>query len=207
MVCYTSAVPTLSHAINTALREMQLGLAVQRDQGSLPLIPERVHLTLTFALDADGTTNASPGGPHSVTIEFKTGDRSSRPAGSPAPPAAAAGRPATDEAGEMVSALSQLFGAPGFDSSARATVFREVLEGMPRKRVLAVLAAVSTSPSARTDDATRMAAHLLRGVIQSGPTKALDSGVSTLRKVLSGHSLAEVLRAVESEWKTQSAWL
>jgi hypothetical protein len=78
---------------------------------------------------------------------------------------------------------------------------------MPRKRVLAVLAAVSTSPSARTDDATRMAAHLLRGVIQSGPTKALDSGVSTLRKVLSGHSLAEVLRAVESEWKTQSAWL
>jgi hypothetical protein len=25
--------------------------------------------------------------------------------------------------------------------------------------------------------------------------------------VLTGHSLAEVLRAVESEWKTQSAWL
>ena len=52
-----------------------------------------------------------------------------------------------------------------------------------------------------------MSAHLLRGVIQSGPTKALDRGVSTLRDLLTRHSLAEVLRVVDTEWKTQMAWL
>lgn len=199
--------PTLSHAINTALRELESGLAVQREQASLPLIPERIQLTLTFALDADGTTNTSPGGPHSVTVEFKTGNRSPGAAGSPAPPSVSAALPVTDAAGEIVSTLSQVFGTPGFDSSARATVFREALDGMSRKQALAVLAAVTSSPSASTDDATRMTAHLLRGVIQSGPTKELDRGVSTLRKVLARHSLAEVLRAVEGGWKTQEAWL
>lgn len=199
--------PTLSHAINTALRELESGLVAKREQASLPLIPERVQLTLSFALDADGTTNASPGGPHSVTIEFKTGDLPGGPAVSPTPLPVPATLPVPDAAGEIVAALTQVFGPPGFDSSARATVFREVLEGMSRKQVLAVLAAVTATPTASKDDATRMSAHLLRGVIQTGPTKALDSGVSTLRKVLAHHSLAEVLRAVESEWKTQAAWL
>ena len=199
--------PTLHHAITAALREVELSLTHQHQKGKFPVGLERVQLTLTFALDGDGTANASPGGPHSLTISFKPGELTARAGTSPAPPAASLPNPPTDAAGEIVAALSQVFGAPGFDPSARATVFREAVEGMSQEQVLAVLTAAAASPSASADDATRMSAHLLRGVIQSGPTKALDRGVSTLQDLLTRHSLAEVLRVVDTEWKTQMAWL
>ncbi|MBI5801303.1 MAG: hypothetical protein HZA92_11365 [Verrucomicrobia bacterium] len=193
--------PKLNHAITAALRELEQGLAVQREQGKLALVPERVQLTLAFALDEDGTVNAAPDGPHSMTIEFKSGSPTALAAASTAP------RPVTVAEGEVFPALSQLFGAPGFDSSARATVFRDALEGMSQEQILTVLAAASAAPAAGTDAATRMAAHLLRGVIQSGPTKAVDRGVNALRELLARHPLAELLRVAEAEWKTQAAWL
>lgn len=199
--------PTLNQAIIAALREVELSLSRQPEVGKLSAGLERIQLTLAFSLDTEGTTNTSPGGPHSITMEFKAGDLSVRTVESPAPPTATAPNPVADATGEIVGALSRVFGAPGFDPSARATVFREAVEGMSQEQVLAVLIAVSGSPSAIANDATRMTAHLLRGVIQSGPSKALDSGVHTLRDLLTRHPLAEVLRVVDAEWKTQMAWL
>ena len=199
--------PTLNHAITAALREVELSLTHQREEGKFPVGLERVQLTLAFALDGDGTVNASPGGPHSLTISFKPGELTAKTHPSPAPPATSLPRPITGPAGEITEALSQVFGAPGFDPSARASVFREVVEGMTQEQVMEVLTAVLASPSANADNATRMSAHLLRGVIQSGPTKALDRGVSTLRELLARHSLTEILRVVDTEWKTQMAWL
>ena len=199
--------PTLNHAITAALREVELSLTHQREEGKFPVGLERVQLTLAFALDGDGTVNASPGGPHSLTISFKPGELSAKTLASPAPPAASLPRPIIGPAGEITEALSQVVGAPGFDPSARASGLREAVEGMSQEQVLEVLTAVLASPSASADNATRMSAHLLRGVIQSGPTKALDRGVTTLRDLLTRHSLTEILRVVDTEWKTQMAWL
>lgn len=199
--------PTLSHAINTALAELKSSLAGQHAQGKSPLVPERAQLTLAFSLNADGTTDASSGGPHSVTVHFTASDLSNRPAVSAPPLARAAANPASGASGEVVTALTQVFGPPGFDSSARASVFSEALVGLSDEQVLAVLAAVTAPVASTTDASTRMAAHLLRGVIQSGPTKVVAPGVDTLRELFSHHALAEVLRVAKAEWKTQTEWL
>ena len=99
LACYTRTVPTLNHAITAALREVELSLTHQHEKGTFPVGLERVQLTLTFALDGDGTANASPGGPHSLTISFKPGELTARAETSPAPPAASLPSPATDAAG------------------------------------------------------------------------------------------------------------
>lgn len=199
---------SLRHAIAAALREVESGIAHQRQPGKLPLVPERVHLSLNFTLDEAGTRAlASAGGPHSVTIEFKAGEWPAGAAASAASTDEAAPDPTTGAKDEIVSALSQVFGAPGFDSSARATVFREALEGWSRKQALAALSAVAASPSASHAEPMRTAVHRLRGVIQSGPGKSLASGVSTLRDVLTCHPMELVLLVAETEWKSQEQWL
>ena len=116
-------------------------------------------------------------------------------------------QPVTAVPCELTDALAQIFGPPGFDDSARAMVFREGFEGMSHEQALAVLTAAAAPSTAGLDDAMWMPAHLLRGIIQSGPAKALDPGVSVLRAVLAIHPLAEVLRVVQREWKSQSDWL
>lgn len=207
-VCYSEVVQSLRHAITAALREVESGIAHQRKQGKLLLIPERVHLSLNFTLDEAGTQAlASTSGPHSVTIEFKAGERLAGATESAASTdEAAQDRPAGAQ-DEIVSALSRVFGSPGFDSSARATVFREALEGLSRERALAALAAVGSSPSASHSEPMRTVAHRLRGVIQSGPSKTLERGGGILRDVLARHSFEEVLRVAETEWRTQDKWL
>lgn len=208
LVCYSEVVQPLRHAITAALREVESGIAHQRQQGKLPLVPERVHLSLNFTLDEAGTQAlVSAGGPHSVTIEFKAGERLAGTAALAASTdEAAQARPAGAQ-DEIVSALSQVFGAPGFDSSARATVFREALEGLSREQALAALAAAAASSSASHSEPMRTVAHRLRGVIQSGPSKTLERGGGILRDVLTRHSFEEVLRVAETEWKTQEKWL
>lgn len=103
--------------------------------------------------------------------------------------------------------LAQVFGAPGFDSSARATVFRETLAGMTPAEAGAVMAALTMPLAGIADERTRQAVHILRGVILSGPAKQVERGAAALRDVLARHSLDDILRVVEAEWKTQDAWL
>lgn len=200
--------PTLSHAIHAALAELQSSLAAPRGPG-LTLRAQRAQLTVAFALAADGTTNATSGGPHSVTVEFTAEGLSAQRPASPAPLTADTPPPGTAVPSELTDALAQIFGPPGFDNSARAMVFREVFEGMSHEQALGVLAAAAAPATATAglDDSMRMPAHLLRGIIQSGPAKALDQGVGVLRVVLAAHPLAEVLRVVQREWKSQSDWL
>jgi len=189
----------LNEAIAAVLKEVNRGCAA----AGVPAQPERVRLTLNFALEAGQTPRAQADGPHSVTVEFALNDA---PAGNPAP-AAAVPIAATAESGGMAPALSQVFGVPGFDSSARATVFRETLAGMTPAEVEAVMAALTTPLAGIADERRRHAVHILRGVIHSGPTKQVERGAEALRRMFASHPLAEVMRVVEAEWKTQDAWL
>jgi hypothetical protein len=191
----------LNEAIAAVLREVSRGCAADRS----PLKPERVRLTLNFALEAGRPPRADAAGPHSVTVEFAVGAAGEwQPVASPtqAPPAEPAAAPH-----ELVPLLAQVFGVPGFDSSARATVFRETLAGMTPVEVEAVMAALTTPLAGIADERRRQAVHILRGVIHSGPTKQVERGAELLRRVFANHPLAEVMRVVESEWKTQDAWL
>jgi hypothetical protein len=59
----------LNEAIAAVLREVSRGCAADRS----PLKPERVRLTLNFALEAGRPPRADAAGPHSVTVEFAVG--------------------------------------------------------------------------------------------------------------------------------------
>ena len=191
----------LNDAIATVLREVERGFAARRAAGGLPMAPERIRLTLNFTLDATAQhAHAQPDAPHSVTVEFKVGEW-----GQLQPVAAPVAEPVA--AGGIVPVLTQVFGAPGFDSSARATVFREVLEGKSHDEVLAVLATLRPEATAPLADATRRASHVLRGIIQSGPTKNVGQGAKLLVELMTQHPLAEVLRVAETTWKTHDDWL
>lgn len=197
----------LNEAIATVLREVERGFAARRAAGGLPMTPERIRLTLNFSLDAAGQiARTEPDAPHSVTVEFKVGEWGQlQPVTAPAASVAPAARPL--DAGGIVPVLTQVFGAPGFDSSARATVFREALEGKSHDEVLAVLATLRPEATAPLDDATRQASHVLRGIIQSGPTKNVGQGAKLLVELITQHPLAEVLRVAETTWKTHDDWL
>ncbi len=194
----------LNQAIATVLQEVERGFAARRAAGGLPMTPERIRLTLNFALDASGqNAHAQPDGPNSVTVEFKVGERGQlQPVAAPEAP-----MPSQPVESGIIPVLTQVFGAPGFDSSARATVFREALGGSSHEEVLAVLATLRPEATAPTDNTTRQASHVLRGIIQSGPTKNVARGAEALAELLAQHSLAEVLRAAETTWKTQDDWL
>lgn len=194
----------LNGAIATVLREVERGFAAQRTAGGLPMTPERISLTLNFSLDASGqVARAESDAPHSLTVEFKVGEWGQQQ------PIATPSAPAESRAAEggVVSVLTQVFGAPGFDSSARAMVFCETLVGMSHAEVLAVLATLRPEATARLDDTTRRPSHVLRGIIQSGPTKNVGVGAEALVGLLKHHPLAEVLQTAEATWKTQDDWL
>ncbi len=193
----------LNEAIATVLREVERGIAAQRATGGLPLIPEHLRLTLNFALEASGpAAQAESNGPHSVTLEFRVGETGQFPSvPSPAPVVI---RPV--ETG-IVPALAQIFGAPGFDSSARATVFRELLAGQTHEEVVAALATLSSHATPPKDDVTRRISQILRGIIHSGPTRNVAQGAEILTAVLAQFPLAEVLRVAETQWKTHDDWL
>ncbi|MFA6544673.1 MAG: hypothetical protein WCS99_09630 [Limisphaerales bacterium] len=194
----------LNDAIATVLREVERGFAARRAAGGLPMAPERIRLTLNFSLDAAAQrAHAQPDAPHSVTVEFKVGEWGQlQPV--PAPAAPAAKRVVADG---IVPVLTQVFGVPGFDSSARATVFRETLAGKSHDEVLAVLATLRPEATAPLDDVTRRASHVLRGIIHSGPTKNVAQGAEILTGLLVEHPLAEVVRVAETTWKTHDDWL
>ncbi|MFM8468543.1 MAG: hypothetical protein ACKODH_01000 [Limisphaerales bacterium] len=194
----------LNEAIATVLREVERGFAARRAAGGLPLTPERIRLTLNFSLDPTGQiARTEPDAPHSVTVEFKVGEWGQlQPVAAPA-----AALPKQSPVVGIVPVLTQVFGAPGFDSSARATVFREALAGKSHDEVLAVLATLRPDATAPLDDATRQASHVLRGIIQSGPLKNVGQGAKLLVELMTEHPLAEVLRVAETTWKTHDDWL
>lgn len=194
----------LNKAIATVLREVERGFVSRRNAGGTTLAVERIRLTLNFTLEDDGqVAHAEPEGRHSVTVEFKVGESGAL---LPEMIAAAPVVKASVE-GDVIATLSQIFGAPGFDSSARATVFRETFAERSHEQVRAAVGALVTPVPEGTDDVTRFAAQMLRGIIQSGPTKTVARGAEMLVAVLSRHRIEEVLRVVEMIWKTQDDWM
>ena len=204
-----AAMQLLHQAIAVALQEAARGIAAAR-----PLPPElgqvtadRLRITLNFALDKTGTQASAGVGPHSLSLDFKLGpvsegETSPVPA---APPVVAA--PAVDATSDIFGTLQQVFGAPGFDSSARAMVFREALEGLTQEQARVAVARLRPGVPSPADPATQRAGNILRGICHSGPLKNAARGGQLLAALLAHHPLLALLAVAETEWKTHDDWL
>jgi hypothetical protein len=223
--------PSLTKVIAALKREIDAALD---ENATLPcrvrLEAERVTLSLEVSvLDQhapngsaeiffdvlDAGTAPQKGTTHRLTFEFKAVPHSpSQPAIVPAAQpgkrdTAQEKRPHLDpmEAEEALKSLSSVFGAPGFDSSARATVFREVFEQLSEPQAAALIASLSPG-TVQDDDATlRNARHRINGVFRSGPLRSVERGSAILAEVLNRNALEPILRLIQEKWKTQQDWL
>jgi hypothetical protein len=210
------------HSIGNALQKLKREIleGLSAGPGAVPglrLIPERVTLSISMHLrqPADGgnpdgefvPAPAGTDGEHRVTVEFKV-----EPSEEGAPVLTRAEsetspRKVVSEADEalIVKSLSEVFGTPGFDSSARATVFREALENLDDPSRKAVLRDLSSekAPSDRPEQA--QARHLILRLARSGPSGEKRSR-EVLEQLSKKYSGEEVIRVANIHWRDQSIW-
>lgn len=103
--------------------------------------------------------------------------------------------------------LARLFGTPGFDSSARATVFHETVSGLSPEQVELVVAALGGAVYKQTDESVKAALHLIRGVFKAGPISSPKTGGEIFDDLRSQYSVGSLLSLIKENWKEQSDWL
>jgi len=189
--------------------------------GGVELVADRVTVSLALQLQAsDPASDASdkwsiatePGsGPaHQLTLEFKVqkpfGSVVAPPAG-PTPTLALAPESATTTAeSPHFAALAEVFGAPGFDSAARATVFRETLEELSEAERKVVLGSLGSSGASGIEPQLHLARHLVLRLAGSGPAGP-KAGPERLRQLAERAPVAELIRLAAEKWRTQSEWV
>ena len=179
---------------------------------------QRVVATIDFAVVSTPGETGAPAprfvvagggsGGHSLQIEFAPvrDTTASRPAQIPAQvPARSADHFSDLEAEAVVDALSRVFGAPGFDSSARATVFREALEPLSALALDGVIASLGEAADTGDLEVDR-ARHLVRRVVISGPGR-MEEGTVALQELFHRHSAPDLLGQIAKRWRTQLDWL
>lgn len=213
-----------------ALRR-EIAAALETNQDLPPgtrLEAERVVLSLELSLKEKPSKNGTvellfevpdasshePGRKHTLTIEFALPPAStSSPAEKPVVSrkrAAVAGAPARLEGAEaerVTAALAKVFGAPGFDSSARASVFREALAELSDEQIRAVLDSLPGPAQPGLDETVKRARHLISGVLKSGPLRSTERGGEALAEVLAQHPVKLVIQLIADKWETQTDWL
>lgn len=220
-------------SLRTALRSLRDEIhAALESNSTLPSAtraqPGRITVALHVVLEeqptAEGTPRLSwvvaepdPGKPpgHMVTVEF--GPDATQPLPRAGRPSLAEQlQPVTSpqplplegsEAERIANELALLFGPPGFDSSARATVFREALEGLAEEDIATTLNALANHSPAASEGPAKRARHLVTGVIKSGPLGSFERGVTILDGILRQHRVSALLQLIEQRWKTQQDWV
>ena len=102
--------------------------------------------------------------------------------------------------------LSALFGPPGFDSSARATVFREVFRELTAPQIEALLASFSAGTIQEEDATLLNARHRLNGVLRSGPLRSVERGGAIIAEMFRCQAPERILVLIAERWKTQGEW-
>jgi hypothetical protein len=153
--------------------------------------------------------NAASAPCHTITIEFRpvlTLAANGSPQLSHEKPAAqGAGLEAAQER-KIAESLTMIFGAPGFDSSARATVFREALAGLSDDQARAIMDSLRGMPTPGITPAAARARHLISRLIDSGNAGSAR-GRDILAEIFYQHSVQSITRLVRELWKTQEEWL
>lgn len=214
MASLTNLIAALRREVATALEETKSAASGTR------LEAERVVLSLQVSvrerLAPDGSMQMSfdvvepESRPektegHRLTLEFRpVSNVSLQGARAPAHASAQLNPSAREEA---ITALSGLLGAPGFDSSARATVFREAFAGLSEAQTTALLASLSRGAVLSEDPSLQTARHRINGVLRTGPLHSVERGAEALAEIFTRWTLGPVLVLLEEKWKTQEAWL
>ena len=108
---------------------------------------------------------------------------------------------------ELTGDLSALFGPPGFDSSARAMVFREAFSELSEEQTRMVIESFSGSPLPETETTAKRARSLVAKIFKSGPAKSEAKGAELLTEIYARYPMQIILRIIEQEWKTQQNWM
>jgi hypothetical protein len=222
---------SLKDVIAALRRELAEALEENQPHG-LRLEAERVVLSLEIAVEAGENPaelsyavletdpsdsirlNGGAKQAHTLKIEFKAIQGRSD-AAIPQEPAkkekrGGPARPKAKSSGkdlDLLEALARVFGEPGFDSSARATVFREALTGMPEAQIRAVMDSLQGAPGSELDETIRNTRHLILGITRSGPLQSQEKGGEVLTEIFRERKAAEILQLIEEHWKTQNHWL
>jgi len=107
--------------------------------------------------------------------------------------------------------LERMFGPPGFDNAARASVFCEVVEGLDASQVGALIEAFETDPAevpqVRPADAAVATARIrLVRLLRMGPS-GFRGAVDAMLQVLKQQPAPLVLKTIRERWKTQDEWI
>jgi hypothetical protein len=207
----------LQQAIRILQQDILAGLAAHaRLPGGPSLTADRISLTLGLQLAPNHSDRAEDGlfavatdsasCPHHVTVEFKltsiTGPTGGDSASGQSTTATTFVTPESENA--LVAALSEIFGAPGFDSAARASVFREALEELSddqRRQVLTTLS-LRTEPIGE-EAAVSRSRRLVRRLAASGPA-GIEHGAQLLATLAAQSPGSQLIRLAAERWRTQS---
>jgi hypothetical protein len=210
---------SLEQIIAVIRLEVDHALAAQKPlPNEVVLEAERVVVTLHFNVSAaqgsslptlSFNTKKSDSANNSLTIEFNYG----RSGGTSIPPRVTevseqprSRQLTAEDALRVTEQLSKVFGKPGFDSSARATVFREALENLSKGETVALIEELSGASSPDVAPPVKRAKALLQRVCRAGPAGA-DAGAKLLVQVLRQHEPDLVRKFIAETWKTQEDWL
>jgi hypothetical protein len=162
-----------------------------------------------IVLGRGAAERAPTGGAHTLVIDFDPARESSSPNAAPVSPDDSA--PAPHPHNELHSALAAIFGPPGFDSAARASVFCEIIENLKPSQLEALLAAFtedsSEVPLHRPPDADVATARTrIARLLKLGPA-GFPAGLASLLRLLNRPGGEAVVRTLREHWKTQSDWI
>ncbi len=99
-----------------------------------------------------------------------------------------------------------IFGVPGFDSSARATVFREALAGLSDEQARAIADSLRGMATPGITPAAARARGLITRLVEGAPAGPAR-GRELLAEAFYRHSVESLIRTVRDKWKTQEQWL
>ena len=214
---------TLEHAIRELRREVLAGL---ENEGPLPsnvvCTPDRVTFSIAVQLHPENggagelsrfsVATARTDALHRVDIEFKVTPAAPEPPAtavpghSQSPPSRPDDKIETPSAPiSVLAALSEVFGAPGFDSSARATVFRDVLEELDAEQQRFVLLSLELPAVPGEEMLITLARHRMLRLACSGPAKA-ERGPAALRELALREPIDTLVQYAAVHWRTPSEW-
>jgi hypothetical protein len=141
--------------------------------------------------------------PHTVDLEWRSEDTGSKP------PMAASGTESSMAVGsaswmpelaeQLGVVLDGVFGPPGFDSAARATVFRESALEVGPESLHGILTALVEGRRLEESGAER-ARHAIQRLLERGPAGVKD-GATVLRDVFGKYPFAGLLGLIEARWR------
>lgn len=107
---------------------------------------------------------------------------------------------------DVQGALVELLGPPGFDSSARAGVIRDAIEGLSSNQFDEFCRVLGGNQADPKDLGVRHAWIQVRRALERGPLASVRECQQRLHLLLAGNGREDVIAVVDAVWRTPSDW-